>query len=71
MRISEDQALVRTGNRRPMRLWKIYYDEPARVAQARALGPARSLELVQGSGAGTTQQSAAGTAPPPMPEGLL
>lgn len=45
MRIGENQALVRTGNRHPMMLWKIFYKEPMRTARASALGQARTLEL--------------------------
>ena len=44
-RLSESEAIVRTGNRHPMRLAKIYYDEPPRTAQTHALGAARALEL--------------------------
>lgn len=45
MRIGEDEALIRTGNRRPMILEKIYYDEPACKAEAPRLGDARALNL--------------------------
>jgi type IV secretion system protein VirD4 len=46
MRIGENEAIIRTGNRRPMRLTKGYYDEQPRTASAGALGAARSLELM-------------------------
>ncbi len=45
MRIGENQALVRTGNRHPMWLWKIYYDEKPMKARTYRLGLARALEL--------------------------
>ncbi len=44
MRIGEDEAIIRTGNRRPMKLAKGYYDEPPRTASAGALGAAKLLE---------------------------
>jgi type IV secretion system protein VirD4 len=47
MRIGENQALVRSGNRHPMWLWKIFYDEKPAKAKTQALGYARSLELAQ------------------------
>ena len=34
MRIGEGEAIIRTGDRRPMRLAKGYYDEPPRMASA-------------------------------------
>jgi type IV secretion system protein VirD4 len=45
MRIGENEAIIRTGNRHPILAAKMYYDEPPRTAQATALGAARSLEL--------------------------
>jgi type IV secretion system protein VirD4 len=45
MRLGEDEALVRTSNQHPMRLAKMYYDEPPRAAIASALGQVRALEL--------------------------
>lgn len=45
MRIGENEAIVRTGNRYPMRLVKSYYDEPARTASAGSLGAARALNF--------------------------
>jgi type IV secretory pathway TraG/TraD family ATPase VirD4 len=46
MRIGSSEAIIRTGNRRPMRLPKLFYDKEARTAQASALGPARAVEPV-------------------------
>lgn len=46
MRIGEDQALVRTGNRHPMWLWKIHYNGRPMKAKTRELGQARALDLV-------------------------
>ena len=46
MRIGESEAIIRTGNRHPMRLAKSYYDEPPRTATAHALGAARALEFI-------------------------
>jgi hypothetical protein len=46
MRIGSSEAIIRTGNRRPMRLPKLFYDEEARTAQASALGPAQAVEPV-------------------------
>ncbi len=43
-RLSESEAIVRTGNHHPMRLAKIYYDEPPRAASAGSLGAARTQE---------------------------
>lgn len=40
MRLSETEAIVRTGNKYPMKLRKGYYDEPANTAPASALGEA-------------------------------
>jgi type IV secretion system protein VirD4 len=40
MRLSETEAIVRTGNKYPMKLKKGYYDEPARTAPTSALGEA-------------------------------
>jgi hypothetical protein len=40
MRLSETEAIIRTGNRYPMTLRKGYYDEPARTASASSLGEA-------------------------------
>lgn len=45
MRLPENEAIVRTSNRYPMRLWKIYYDAPEFTARPRLLGVARTLEL--------------------------
>jgi type IV secretion system protein VirD4 len=39
-RLSESEAIIRTGNRHPMRLAKIYYDEQPRAAITGALGAA-------------------------------
>ena len=46
MRLSEQEAIIRTGNRHPMKLAKMYYDEPPRPSHASALGPAQALELM-------------------------
>jgi type IV secretion system protein VirD4 len=40
MRLSETEAIIRTGNKYPMRVAKGYYDEPARTAPAPKLGEA-------------------------------
>jgi type IV secretion system protein VirD4 len=40
MRLSETEAIVRTGNKYPMKLKKGYYDEPAHTASTSALGEA-------------------------------
>ncbi|SRR5579885_663840 len=40
MRLDETEAIVRTGNRFPMKLRKGYYDEPANTAPTSALGEA-------------------------------
>lgn len=40
MRLSETEAIVRTGNKYPMKLKKGYYDEKANTAPASALGEA-------------------------------
>ena len=45
MRIGENEAIIRTGNRHPMRLAKSYYDEPPRTASVGGLGVANALEL--------------------------
>jgi type IV secretion system protein VirD4 len=45
-RLSESEAIVRTGNRHPMRLAKSYYDKPPQTAKAGALDTAKSLELI-------------------------
>ncbi len=45
MRIGENEAIIRTGNRHPMRLAKSYYDEPPRTASAGSLGAARALNF--------------------------
>jgi type IV secretion system protein VirD4 len=44
-RLSESEAIIRTGNRHPMRLAKSYYDEPPRTASAGSLGAARALNF--------------------------
>ncbi len=44
-RLSESEAIVRTGNRHPMRLAKSYYDAPPRTASAGSLGAARALNF--------------------------
>ncbi len=49
MRIGEDEAIIRTGNRRPMRLAKGYYDEPPRTASAGSLGAAKGLQFTSTS----------------------
>lgn len=38
MRIGENEAIIRTGNRHPMRLAKSYHDKPPRTADASSLG---------------------------------
>jgi type IV secretion system protein VirD4 len=40
MRLSETEAIIRTGNKYPMTLRKGYYDEPARTAHTSTLGDA-------------------------------
>jgi type IV secretion system protein VirD4 len=45
MRLSETEAIVRTGNKYPMKLKKGYYDEPANTAPTSALGEAISKEF--------------------------
>ena len=45
MRLGDDQAIVRSGNKYPMILWKIYYDGQEYMARPRLLGAARALEL--------------------------
>ncbi len=42
MRLSEYEALIRTGNKYPMKLNKGYYDHPANTARTNKLGEARS-----------------------------
>jgi type IV secretion system protein VirD4 len=61
MRLGEGEAPVRTSNRHPMRLPKMYYDEPPRTAQAGALGPARAVEI-------TPQAPPPVEEPPKLPE---
>jgi len=46
-RLSESEAIVRTGNRHPMRLAKIYYDELPKTARAERLGDARSSNIFE------------------------
>jgi type IV secretory pathway TraG/TraD family ATPase VirD4 len=58
MRLSETEAIVRTGNKYPMKLKKGYYDEPARTASASALGEAITKDfppLVLASSAATSE----------------
>ncbi len=62
MRIGSSEAIIRTGNRRPMKLPKLYYDDEAKTAQASALGAARAVELA----AITAAQQ--GIEPPALPE---
>lgn len=45
MRLGNDQAIVRSGNKYPMILWKIYYNAPESPARPRLLGAAKALEL--------------------------
>jgi type IV secretory pathway TraG/TraD family ATPase VirD4 len=45
MRLADNEAIVRTGNRYPMKLWKIYYDAPEFSTRPRLLGAAKALEL--------------------------
>lgn len=45
MRIGDNEAIIRTGNRHPMRLAKGYYNETPRTASVGALGAAKSFEL--------------------------
>ena len=40
MRLSETEAIIRTGNKYPMTLRKGYYDQPARTAPTSTLGEA-------------------------------
>jgi type IV secretion system protein VirD4 len=57
MRLSEMEAIIRTGNKYPMTLKKGYYDEPARTAPASALGEAITKDfpplVLAGSAAAT------------------
>lgn len=39
-RLGSDEMIVRTGNRRPMKLQRVYYDAPPNPARTRALGEA-------------------------------
>lgn len=64
-RISADQAIVITGNRRPLLLPKSCYATPPRAAPAPALGAARAVKLAPPP----EPQSPGG--PPPFPEELL
>ncbi len=59
-RICSDEALVITGNRRPVRLKKIFFDLPSKTAPALALGNPLSVEVKVAS-----QQD---QAPPLMPD---
>jgi type IV secretory pathway TraG/TraD family ATPase VirD4 len=43
MRLGENEALARTSNQRPMRLAKVYHDNPPKTARAAASGQARAL----------------------------
>lgn len=45
MRLADNEAIIRTGNKYPMKLWKIYYDAPEYTARPRLLGAAKALEL--------------------------
>ncbi len=59
MRLGDTEAIVRSGNKYPMKLRKGYYDEPANAAQTSALGEAitadfASLTLVTSSVTPTT-----------------
>ncbi|MDQ1638469.1 MAG: type secretion system protein VirD4 [Pyrinomonadaceae bacterium] len=48
MRIDRDKAIVRIGNRHPMLLSKIYYNEPPKTTQVRGIGPAIGIDLALG-----------------------
>lgn len=44
-RIGADESLAIVGNRRPMRLEKIFYDEAPSVARTKALGQPRAIDV--------------------------
>jgi hypothetical protein len=50
MRLSDRDAITRTGNRHPMRLAKSYYDKPPRAANTGSLGMASTLEFTASVG---------------------
>ena len=54
MRLSETEAIVRTGNKYPMKLKKGYYDEKANTAPAPALGEAITKDFSSLVMAGST-----------------
>jgi type IV secretory pathway TraG/TraD family ATPase VirD4 len=45
MRSGEAEALVMTSNQHPMRLAKMYHDEPPRMTAAITVGPAHALDF--------------------------
>lgn len=45
MRLADNEAIIRTGNQYPMRLWKLYYEQQQQTAHAPILGPAQALEV--------------------------
>jgi type IV secretion system protein VirD4 len=64
MRIGENEAIVRTGNRYPMRLLKFYYDEKPCSAQVKGLGQALSEEFAPSAG---SEREPIDDEPPPIP----
>ncbi|MGB8510753.1 MAG: type IV secretory system conjugative DNA transfer family protein [Pyrinomonadaceae bacterium] len=65
MRLSETEAIIRTGNKYPMTLKKGYYDEPARTAHTSTLGDAITKDfppLVLAGSAAATGDGLDGTA---------
>jgi type IV secretory pathway TraG/TraD family ATPase VirD4 len=46
IRGEEKEAIIRMGNRHPMKLAKSYYNEPRAIALANVLGAAQGLKLM-------------------------